>query len=104
VSLSTLPALDPLGRRWDRSEVPGSGSDDDAPAPRRGAVWPPPSLAPDDAPAAIEVPRMEPPPASLEAMVQNGRRESASGGGGSSWWLWALLVTAAVAVTGYVMR
>ena len=83
--------------------MPGSGSDDDVPAPRRGAVWPPPSLVPDDAPAAIQVPRMDPPPPSLEAMVQSGQRESANGGSGSSWGVWALLV-AAGAVTGYVIR
>jgi MYXO-CTERM domain-containing protein len=104
VSHAALPALDPLGWRWDRSGVPDFGSDDDAPAPRRGAVRPPPSLAPDDAPATIDVPRMEPPPPSLEAMVQSAQRSNATGGSGSSWWLWALLVVAAVAVTGYVMR
>ncbi len=83
--------------------MPHSGSDDDAPAPRRGAVWPPASLQPGDAPASIDVPRMEPPPPSLEAMVQSGQR---GGGreGGASWWLWLVLVVVAVAVTGYVMR
>lgn len=46
---------------------------------------------------------MEPPPPSLEAMVQSGQRAGAREAG-SSWWLWAALVVAAVAVTGYVMR
>lgn len=95
-------ALDPLRRRWDRSAVHGSGSDDDAPPPSRGAVPPPASLAPGDAPA-IQVPRMDPPPPSLEAMVQSARR-SPTPEAGSSWWLWVALVVAAAAITGYVMR
>jgi hypothetical protein len=80
-----------------------SGSHDDAPARRRGAVPPPPSLAPDDAPDSIRVPRMEPPPPSLEAMVQSGQRGD-SEPPATPWWVWALLLAAAVAVTGYVMR
>jgi hypothetical protein len=102
VTHSPRAALDPLGRRWDRSVVPGSGSHDDTPAPGRGAVRPPASLTPGDAPA-IEVPRMDPPPASLEAMVQSAQR-APSRETGSSWWLWVALIVAAAAITGYVMR
>lgn len=96
-------ALDRLDQRWDRFGVSGSGSDEDAPVPRRGAVRPPPSLAPDDVPDSVHVPRMEPPPPSLEAMVQSNGR---SGGPehNQSWWLWLALVVAAVIVTGLVMR
>jgi hypothetical protein len=94
--------LDLSEPRWDRSGVSGSGFRDDAPAPRRGAVPPPPSLAPGDAPA-IEVPRMEPPPASLEAMVQ--RAQGKAGAGRSvSPWLWVVLLVGAAVIAGYVMK
>lgn len=79
-----------------------SGSRDDEPV-RRGAVRPPPSLAADDAPESIDVPRMEPPPASLEAMVHSARRPPADKSG-SSWLLWVLLVVVTAVVSGYVMR
>jgi hypothetical protein len=88
--------------RWDRCWVPGI--DDDAPAPRRGAVPPPPSLAPDDAPALIEVPRMEPPPPSLEAMVQSAGRPSRRRDTGNSWPLWIAVVVVAAVITFYVTR
>ena len=95
--------LDPAGSRWDRSKV--SGSSDDERSRGRGAVRPPPSSVPADAPDLVDVPRMEPPPPSLEAMVQSRPRssrgrESAS----SSWLLWLLLVVVAAAVTAYVTR
>jgi hypothetical protein len=45
---------------------------------------------------------MEPPPASLEAMVQSAQRVPSPEG--SSWWLWVGLAVAAVMITGYVMR
>lgn len=93
--------LDPALPRWDRCCV--SAPDDDAPAPRRGAVRPPPSLVPDDAPDTLDVPRLEPPPPSLEAMVQSAvrtpRPESSA-----SWLLWVALVIVAAGVTAYVMR
>lgn len=79
----------------------GSGSNDDTGAPRRGAVLPPPSDAPDDAPEAVQVPRMEPPPPSLEAMVQS-RAEKPEPP--TPWWVWAIVVVVAALVTGYVMR
>jgi hypothetical protein len=46
---------------------------------------------------------MDPPPPSLEAMVQSNRREAESEAG-PAWWLWVLLVLAGAAVTAYVMR
>jgi hypothetical protein len=63
---------------------------------------PPPSLAPDDAPPSFQVPRMDPPPPSLEAMVQSGGRGEKSDQG--SWWLWGCLIVAALVITGFVMR
>jgi hypothetical protein len=47
------------------------GENDDVPPRARGAVRPPPSLSPEDAPDSVAVPRMEPLPPSLEAMVDN---------------------------------
>lgn len=79
-----------------------SGSDDRTRT--RGAVPPPPSDAPDDAPEAIEVPRMEPPPPSLEAMVQSRpafRRPKQSDAG---WFYWVLLIVLAVAIAAYLVR
>lgn len=76
-----------------------SAAGDDEPAPRRGVVPPPPDGSPD----SVRLPRMEPPPPSLEAMVQ-----SRAGAGDSrsswSWLLWVALLLAAVLVTGYVVR
>lgn len=76
------------------------GPTDDSRALRRGAVRPPPSLTPDEAPAPV-VPRMEPPPPSLEAMVQGnvGTTET-----GSGWRFWTVLLAIAAAVIGYVLR
>lgn len=75
------------------------GDRDDENAPRRGAVRPPPS----DAPSRVEVPRMEPPPPSLEAMVQSNRQDARPDARGS-WLLWLALFVVAVAVTAYVAR
>ncbi len=66
---------------------------------------PPPSLAPDDAPESIDVPRMEPPPPSLEAMVTSARSglrkpEPAA----SPWWIWAVVALLTAAVSAYVLR
>jgi hypothetical protein len=46
---------------------------------------------------------MEPPPASLEAMVRS-RNRAPQAEASSSWWLWVMLVVVAVIITGYVMR
>lgn len=68
----------------------------------RGAVWPPPSSSPEDGPDSVDVPRMEPPPPSLEAMVQSA---PASGGAKSRpVWPLLLLVLVVLAITFFVMR
>jgi hypothetical protein len=94
--------LDPTARRWDRSRV--SGSSDDVPERRRGAVRPPPSLVPDDAPASIDVPRMEPPPPSLEAMVQSVEPLRKRPEPRAAWLVWLLVALVAAAVTAYLTR
>jgi hypothetical protein len=79
-----------------------SGSGDDERAPRRGAV-PPPGLAPGEAPESLHIQRLEPPPSSLEAMVQSqGRRPKEEGK--TSWLVWVVGLLLAAAVTAYVMR
>jgi hypothetical protein len=80
-----------------------SGSSDDAPVRQRGAVRPPPSGVPEDAPDAVDVPRMEPPPPSLEAMVQSGQPSQRADPGGS-WLPWILLVLVVAGITAYVAR
>jgi hypothetical protein len=66
-------------------------------------VPPPRSLAPEDAPDSIDVPRMDPPPPSLEAMVQ-----SAGSTRGpepkSNWIFWVVIALVTAALTVYVMR
>jgi hypothetical protein len=81
-----------------------SGSSDDVPDRRRGAVRPPPSLVPDDAPALVDVPRMEPPPPSLEAMVQSVDRRPKGAEPTAPWLVWLLVALVTAAVTAYVMR
>ena len=78
---------------------------DDVPA-RSGGVLPPPSLAPGDAPDSIEVPRMEPPPPSLEAMVEGrGRvKKMRRAPLARAWWVWLLVALITAAATAYVMR
>lgn len=85
------------------------GENDDVPPRARGAVRPPPSLSPEDAPDRVTVPRMEPPPPSLEAMVENRARRMKKPPlppKASPPWTWVLvglgLVTAAL--TAYLMR
>jgi hypothetical protein len=66
-------------------------------------VPPPRSLAPEDAPDPIDVPRMEPPPPSLEAMVHSTdpvRRPETT----SNWMLWLVVALVTAALTAYVMR
>ena len=51
------------------------------------------------------MPRMEPPPSSLEAMVQRrSRAPSSPASASSSWLVWVALVVVAAAITGYVLR
>jgi hypothetical protein len=85
------------------------GENDDVPPRARGAVRPPPSLTPGDAPDSIKVPRMEPPPPSLEAMVENrGRRlkRKPPEPKASSLGVWVVvaLALATAALTAYLMR
>jgi hypothetical protein len=81
------------------------GSSDDVPARSRGAVPPPPSLVPDDAPEPIDVPRMEPPPPSLEAMVTSNRpRHRKAEPAATSWWIWLGVALLTAAVSAYVLR
>ena len=54
-------------------------------------------------PPSVDVPRLEPPPPSLEAMVASGRREPTAAAG-SRWLLWVLLLVVALGVTAYVAR
>jgi hypothetical protein len=66
-------------------------------------VPPPRSLAPEDAPDSVDVPRMDPPPSSLEAMVQSSgrvRRPEPK----SNWILWLVVALVTAALTAYVMR
>jgi hypothetical protein len=71
------------------------------PAPRRGAVPPPPS----EAPATVEVPRMEPPPPWLAALVQRTRRDARRAAPSRPRLLWgALLLVVAAGITAYVAK
>lgn len=80
-------------------------SRDDVPA-RSGGVLPPPSLTPGDAPDSIDVPRMEPPPPSLEAMVEGRPRvtKPRPSSPAIAWWVWLLVALLTAAVTAYVVR
>ncbi len=62
---------------------------------------PPPPESRDDAPRSVHFPRMDPPPASLEAMVRNGPRSASRAGGRS--WVWVLALVAGVALTAYFL-
>ena len=63
-------------------------------------------MEPEDAPNSVDVPRMEPPPPSLEAMMHSRRPGSTRSKpeSGASWLLWVLLVVVAAAITAYVTR
>lgn len=78
----------------------GAGDNDDGErAPRRGAVPPPP----DESTDSVRLPRMDPPPSSLEAMVKS-RSRAREPKAEASWWPWVVLVLMAAAITGYVMK
>ncbi|HTA93850.1 MAG TPA: hypothetical protein VK745_29940 [Polyangiaceae bacterium] len=75
------------------------------PNQRRGSqpYLPPPPETRDDSPESVDVPRMEPPPASLEAMVKSGPSSGASSERDTIWsWLWVALAVG-VAVTIYAV-
>lgn len=97
------------------------GENDDVPLRTRGAVRPPPSVSPGDAPDSIEVPRMSPPPPSLGAMVERdgwtlnkrrperadvGIRAPTPGKGekAASLWIWGVVALVTAALTAYLMR
>jgi hypothetical protein len=81
--------------------VPGNSDDLPVPPPRRGAVRPPPHPG-GEAPESVDVPRMEPPPASLEAMVQGSRRDH--GERRTRWLVVGALVAGALAAISYLLR
>ena len=77
----------------------------DPPNKRLGSqpYLPPPPETRDDSPDSLKIPRMESPPASLEAMVRSGPRSSATER--DSTWIWLCMVLAVgLAVTVYVLR
>jgi hypothetical protein len=78
-----------------------SGPTDGDSARARGLVRPPPT--PEDVPSSVEVPRLEPPPQSLEAMVQSAPRK-AEAAERSSWPLLVALILLAAVITAYVSR
>jgi hypothetical protein len=96
--------LDPPGLRWDRLLVPGDN--DDVPPRPRGAVRPPPSQTPGDAPDTVDVPRMSPPPPSLGAMVEGAGRspKKLTGPRASSLWIWGVVALATAALSAYLLR
>ena len=70
--------------------------------PRRGSrpYLPPPPETRDDSPESVDVPRMEPPPASLEALVRR-RPASSTTPERSSRWLWIGLLMVTIGVVMY---
>ena len=79
----------------------------DPPKFRQGSqpYLPPPPETQDDSPNSVDVPRMEPPPASLEAMVRNGMGSPARRPERDFTWVWvSMLLVLIVAITVYVLR
>ena len=67
---------------------------------------PPPPADPGDGLDSVHLPRMEPPPPSLEAMVQGGARSfrRRPEPKRSSWLVWVAVGFVAVAIAFYVLR
>ncbi|MEO8904685.1 MAG: hypothetical protein ABI488_19895 [Polyangiaceae bacterium] len=63
---------------------------------------PPPESDDDSSPESVHMPRMEPPPASLEAMVRSRPGSAMPGEAGRSW-VWIAVLIGAVAVVAYLM-
>ena len=86
--------LDRSERAWDArivvSELP------DRPRGSRPYLPPPP----DDGPESVHVPRIEPPPASLEAMVRSKPGAQLPPERGPSW-VWTVLLIVAIAAIAY---
>ena len=83
------------------------GENDDVPPRTRGAVRPPPSLTPGDAPDSVEVPRMSPPPPSLGALVEHRVRRPQKlrpEPKASSLWIWVVVALVTAAFTAYLTR
>lgn len=98
--LGTL-SLDRGGSCWDLER---SVSEPPKPHLSSKPYLPPPPESRDDSPESVDVPRMEPPPASLEAMVRS-RPGSSARADRDPTWLWVLLVLAVgVVITVYVLR
>ncbi len=74
----------------------------DPPEPRRGSrpYLPPPPETRDDSPESFAVPRMEPPPSSLEAMVRR-RPGAPSAPERSARWPWIALLMLTIGVIMY---
>ncbi|MES1177821.1 MAG: hypothetical protein ABUL62_26080 [Myxococcales bacterium] len=73
----------------------------DPPEPRRGSrpYLPPPPETRDDSPESFDVPRMEPPPPSLEALVRKRPGAPLAPAKGSQWvWIGLLIVTIGAAM------
>lgn len=62
---------------------------------------PPPPGSHDDSPASVNVPQMEPPPSSLQAMVTRSRSPE---GSRSDTWLVVALVVLVLGVVAYLLR
>jgi hypothetical protein len=92
-------ALTVLGSAGILSSV--SGSSDDGSHRGRGIVRPPPGP---DGDSEVEVPRLEPPPPSLEAMVQSAPLKPQVEQRSSWPVLLVLALLAAVVITAYVSR
>ena len=78
----------------------------DPPNQHRGSrpYLPPPPETRDDSPESVDVPRMEPPPASLEAMVRSGPGSAARNDRDSTWLWIAMVLVVGVVITVYVLR
>ena len=88
--------LDRSESAWDApilvSELP------DKPRGSRGYLPPPP----DDAPESVHVPRIEPPPASLEAMVRSKPGAELVPERGPTW-VWTVLLIVAIGAIAYYL-
>ncbi|HEY4159108.1 MAG TPA: hypothetical protein VGM29_13460 [Polyangiaceae bacterium] len=69
--------------------------------PGRKPNFPPPPETRDDAPNSVNVPQMEPPPSSLQAMVAPGRRAAS---GRNDTWTVIALVLVVLAFMAYMLR
>ena len=73
---------------------------EDKPRNSRPYLPPPPETDEDSSPESLHMPRMEPPPASLEAMVRSRPGSAMPGEDGRSW-VWVVALVAVVAAVAY---